>query len=118
MTIRTVTIETEKPILMKKSKCYMLYDHILRNGGKMVFNKGTWGNPKNADSSLITKDDMQTFCLHHDKNCRISDMGKSITTVILPNEKPIFFCTYHWMVHSITEFYTESGIIVEEGWHP
>lgn len=97
-----------KPLRLKNG-LYMLYDHIMMNGGRIIHNEGTWGDGTCVDSRRVTKDDMERFCIHGDKNCRITDMGKKVVTIIMPNQKPFFLCGYHTLEHSLLERYTEQG---------
>ena len=97
-----------KPLILK-SGLVMLYDHVMMNGGRIVHNEGTWGNPQDACSRRVTMDDMETFCIHNSKTCRIDDLGKKIITIDMPGQNPFFLCSYHTLEHSLTERFTLRG---------
>ena len=100
-----------KPLILKNG-LVMLYDHVMMNGGRFVHNEGSWGNEE-IHKRRITCDDMQNLCIHGDKNCRITDIGKKIVTVDMPDEKPFFFCAYHAMEHALVERFTQQGYRVQ-----
>ena len=119
-TLLTIEVTTKQnaEIIRGKSGLFMLYDHVLRNDGKIIINRGTWGNKDQAGNKRITLDDMQMFCIHHDANCRIQDLGKKVITLIIPNEQPVFLCGYHYFVHALIDRFTDEGYLAEDNWHP
>lgn len=104
-------------VIQLKNGLFMLYDHVLRNNGKIVVNKGSWGKDQ-VGKRRVTCDDMQRFCMYNNHNCRIMDLGKKIISLIIPNEKPIFLCSYHYFEHALIDRFTERGEMVEDSWHP
>ena len=105
--------EDYKPMILKNG-LVMQYDHVLMNGGHFVKNEGTWGNPKHAGSNRITCDDMQRFCTHNSKTCRITEFGKKVTTIIMKDSEKFegtttFLCAYHSFEHALLERFTQQG---------
>lgn len=113
-----VTTKNNSEIIQCKSGLYMLYDHVLRNNGKIIINRGTWGRKEQAGNRRITCNDMQNYCLHHEKECRTTDIGKKIITLLIPNEKPIILCGFHYFIHGLVDRFTSEGDLAEDGWHP
>ena len=101
-------------IIQLNDGTFMLFDHVLRNDGKIVSNSGSW----RGTGRRITCDDMQMFCEFHNKDCRITDVGKGIVSILFPNSKPEFSCKFHFLtVHAFRRF-TDHGDEVFDTWHP
>ena len=94
-------------VISMKDGTYMLLDHVIRNGGKQVTNEGSWGNYNKTQK--VTFNDMQSMCHHHSHECRSADLGKKVVSVIMPNEKPVFFCGFHYFMTALTMRFTKEG---------
>lgn len=116
MTLESFTKENSEIIQLKEGT-YMFFDHIIRNGGKMIYNNGTW----DTRQTRITFDDMQAWCAFHNKDCRHGDIGKGIVTALLPHQKPLLLCKFHYVTCiAFTRFTPQGDEILEYGrsWHP
>ncbi len=103
-----------KPLILGDG-IVMLYDYVMMNGGRIGHNEGTWGNPQDACSRRVTCDDMENFCMHHSETCRMTDFGKKVITIDMPNQKPVFLCGYHSFEHALIDKFTARGEIILNG---
>ena len=99
-----------KPLILKDG-LVMMYDYVMMNGGRIIHNEGSWGNEK-VHQRRVTCDDMEIFCMYHNDTCRITDLGKKVITIDMPNESPFFLCSYHSFEHALVERFTTRGEIV------
>ena len=97
--------ENHKPTPSKKDGNYYLVDHIIRHGGTVTRERG------------VTSDNMQNECCYHNKDCRFTGMGKSVTMYITPDNNMKSHCTTHAMNHAFRKF-TPHGNEVHNQFHP
>jgi len=99
------TLENHTPKLTK-SGLYYLFDHLIKNGYTIM---RTYNEPV---------EQMQNYCHYHSKECRISDLGKSITLYLNPKTNDMLMeCTIHALESAFKQF-TPSGYEVINQFHP
>ena len=99
------TLENHTPKALKDGN-FLFFDHLIRNGYTIL---RTYNEPV---------DNMEGYCHHHSKECRITDLGKSTTLYMHPKTNDMLMeCTIHALGSAFKRF-TPEGYEVLEMFHP